>query len=241
MYKDFLVFANKTAFLNNNIWKGCMKKLELKSRGLRVCNFMSCKPKKNLAFYSDNCTMHSSQQARLAYARLWGIHDRHLIPNGTHVQQPVDQHIGNHIGRFIADKYWQFGEKLLDEIDDGKSEEEVKVGAKKKRELICKWSAEAVKATKKEKDLLRHAWINFGLYLPVNGSLDGDVDAIARKFLCVMLFVYQLLMKYCVFVFNLFKVFFTSKNKIFTPKKAIFTSKTKNVSENFSNYNTVLL
>ena len=35
---------------------------------------------------------------------------------------------------------------LLDEIDNGKSEDEVKVRAKKKRELICKWSAEAVKA-----------------------------------------------------------------------------------------------
>ena len=71
-------------------------------------------------------------------------------------------------------------EKLLDDIDDGKrSEFDKKIGAKEKRELICQWTNEAMIHINKKSESFRHAWINFGLYLPMSGEKDGDVDTIA--------------------------------------------------------------
>ena len=180
-YKDLLIFANPKGFLTNSIWKESMKKLEDKSRPLRGCDFFRRKPQKNLMFYSDNCTMHSTVQARGIYKRLWKIIERQLIPNATHVQQPVDQHFGHFIQQFIANKYWLFGESILDEIDAGKRGEKETVGIAVKREKICEWTAEAVKAARKKPNLFKHAWINFGLYLPLNGEQDGDISTIDTK------------------------------------------------------------
>ena len=86
--------------------------------------------------------------------------------------------IGNFIGKFVEEKYLKHGEKLLDEIDEGKTEETDKVGIKTIRALTRKWTNEAVMAANDKPDLLRHAWTNFGLYLPIDGSKDGDINTI---------------------------------------------------------------
>ena len=124
--------------------------------------------------------MHSSEQAKRYYRKNWKIHERCLIPNATHVQQPVDQHIGNYIGKHVMNKYWKYGESLLDEIDAGTRDETDKIGLAEMRGKICEWTNEAVIKARKERDLLRHAWINFGLYLPMDGSKDGDIDTIVK-------------------------------------------------------------
>ena len=129
-YKDILPFANKNAFLENWIWKESLKESVRRTRKQRGANLFGQFPKRNLALYSDNCTMHSTIQAKRTYARLWKVHERALIPNATHVQQPVDQHVGNFIQEYVAGKYWDYGEESLDEIDDGKREDGDKVGIK---------------------------------------------------------------------------------------------------------------
>ena len=67
----------------------------------------------------------------------------------------------------------------MDEIDDGKRSEKDKVGAKERRGLIVKWAAEAVAAARNKPNLFKHEWINFGSYLPMDGSKDGDMHSIA--------------------------------------------------------------
>ena len=156
------------------------KIFEIKTRQLRGCNLFGQRPKHSIALWSDNCTMHSTDQAKRCYARKWSIYERDLIPNATHVQQPVDQHLGNYLQNYIARKYWEFGENLLDEVDAGKRDENDKVGAKEKRELLCKCANEAIEEARKQKELLRHSWTNFGLYLPLNGESDGDTNTLVR-------------------------------------------------------------
>ena len=56
-----------------------------------------------------------------------------------------------------------------------------KVGIKVKKAMICKWANEAMIEARKKHNMLRHAWINFGLYLPINGEKDDDMDTIAKK------------------------------------------------------------
>ena len=122
--------------------------------------------------------MRSSQQAKSYYKQNWKICERSLIANATHCQQPVDQHVGSFIQDYVANKYWHFGESLLDEIDVGKRLESDKVGIREMRKHICEWTDQAIVAANKQSNLLRHAWTNFGLYLPLDGSKDGDIDTI---------------------------------------------------------------
>ena len=68
----------------------------------------------------------------------------------------------------------------MDEIDAGKRSAEDKVGAKQKRALIVKWADEAVVAAKRKPNLFKHAWINFGSYLPMYRSKDGDIESIVQ-------------------------------------------------------------
>ena len=92
----------------------------------------------------------------------------------------MDQHIGNYIQEFVGDKYWEFGEELLDEIDAGRRNASDKIGSKKLRELVCQWTSEAVIAANESPNKFRHAWINFGLYLPLDGSKDSDESTIVK-------------------------------------------------------------
>ena len=62
--------------------------------------------------------------------------------------------------------------------DEGKREETDKVGIKTIRALTCKWTSEAVIAANNKPYLLRHAWTNFGLHLPIDGSKDGDISTV---------------------------------------------------------------
>ena len=50
----------------------------------------------------------------------------------------------------------------------------------KKRDLTDKWTHAAIVDASKNTNELRHAWINFGLYLPMDGSEDGNIDSIVK-------------------------------------------------------------
>ena len=124
--------------------------------------------------------MHSSDQAKRSYIHHWKIHERSLIANATHIQQPVDQHVGNFLQTHISNDYWDWGESLLDEIDAGLRSEDDKVGIKIKRAKICEFANKAIEAAREKPDLFKHAWINFGLYLPLSGEQDGDIATLRR-------------------------------------------------------------
>ena len=165
---------------NREEWKKCMKRIEIATRRIRDSNFVGQQSKHNVILYSDNCSAHSSDHGKRSYARLWNIHERSLTANATHIQQPVDQHCGSYLQKYIQNKYWDFAEDLMDKEDAGKWPKGQKVGIKKKRQLIVQWPYEAVKASRKHPRLFKHSWNNFGLYLPMDGSKDGDITTIVR-------------------------------------------------------------
>lgn len=181
LYPGLLIVCTSNSYMKNWVWKRTMKKLEIVTRELRQCGMLGSRPKQAISLYSDNCTMHSTPQAKRIYIRNWNIHERSLIPNATHCQQPVDQHIGKQIQQYVARQYWKKGEDLLNDIESGaRKVTDKKLGAKEKRALICKWTNEAMIHINKKSDSFRHAWTNFGLYLPLNGESDGDRNTIVR-------------------------------------------------------------
>eukprot|EP01083_Nonionella_stella_P272209 922895_1 len=145
---------------------------------IRGCNIFGRNPQANLILYSDNCSSHSTDEQILKEARHWRVHERWLLKNCTHLQQPVDQHCGHWMQKFIQTKYWHFGEQLLDEVDCEERKEDDKVGAKEKRGLIVKWASEAMDESRKLDKMFKNAWVNFGLYLPIDGSKDKELETI---------------------------------------------------------------
>ena len=158
-YPNLLLLGNSTAFVNNGMWQKAVKHYACKTKALRGANFINTNPTKNVILYSDNCTMHSTDPQKLRHKRLYKIHERSSIPNATHVQQPVDQHVGCFIQEYVAEKYWRWGEKLLDDEDDGKRDGMKKEGIKTVCAKVCEWTNEAVIEARKRPQRFRHGLI----------------------------------------------------------------------------------
>jgi hypothetical protein len=100
-YKNILVFANIKAYMNNKLWVLCMAELMKLTKTFRYGNvYGASKIKQNILFYSDNCQCHSTDTQRRKNA-IKGIFERNLIPNATHIQQSIDQHLGLYLKRII--------------------------------------------------------------------------------------------------------------------------------------------
>ena len=71
-----------------------MKKLAHKTKHIRGCSIFGNNPTNTIILYSDNCSSHCNELQINRLKRRDKIHCRPLIPNCTHVQQPVDQNVG---------------------------------------------------------------------------------------------------------------------------------------------------
>ena len=163
--------------MNGIIWNKGMKEFEYRTRPLRKCNILGMQPNEFVALWNDNCSSHSSESDKEKYKKK-KIDIRQLIPLATHIQQPVDQHVGVAIKNIMKKKYFDYKECILDEVDDGKRDEDDKINTKTMRYKFCEFAYEAVKIVKEKDNLLRKSWMNFGIELPMDGSLDGDISTL---------------------------------------------------------------
>ncbi len=155
-----------------------MKELEYRTRGQRGCNIFGQQPKSHIALYNDNCTSHSTEQ-QAAYLKRKNIHIRPLLPEATHIQQQVDNHIGIFIKRDMKQSYWEWSESILDEVDDDDRDPDTeKVSMKEVRGKIFEFAFNACEKLSRKTHLLESSYINWGIELPEDGSLDGDVSTI---------------------------------------------------------------
>ena len=149
----------------------------MKTRALRGANIFGMNPKRSIILYDDNCQVHGKEEQRKQWAEK-KIIERSLIPNATHIQQPVDQHVGVAYKDNVKDKYEDWVEIVWDKWD--KKIITKKISAKERRAKICELSFEAAKELKQKQHLLESAWINLGVDLPFDGSKDGDVTTIHK-------------------------------------------------------------
>eukprot|EP01083_Nonionella_stella_P295656 1004761_1 len=155
-----LPWCKAKAWVDGAFWTKCMKELAFRTRRQRGCNAFGQNPTSSIAFYADNCSSHSSDQQKRAYQRCHKILIRDLIPNATHVQQPVDQHVGVTLKNDMKAEYRQYYEGLLDEIQNGVREATDRVGAKGMREKVFEFAFKAAQSMKQRTHLLKSSWIN---------------------------------------------------------------------------------
>ncbi len=127
-----------------------MNELEFRTRAQRGCNIFGSRPTSHIAFYNDNCGSHCTESQVKALEKR-NIHVRPLIPEATHIQQQVDNHVGVFVKNDMKHSYWDWSEAILDEVDEGKRDPNTeKVSMKEVRGKIFEFAFIACeKLTKK--------------------------------------------------------------------------------------------
>ena len=123
--------------------------------------------------YVDQCRPHFGPGFVEQFADI-GIHQRPLIANATHFQQPVDQNVGNSIKAWMDSFYYDWVLDVEEKYDAGETTK--KVGIKEKRAKIFKFAQDAFNKLKNHPRLIEKSWTNFGVELPWDGSED-DKDS----------------------------------------------------------------
>ncbi len=123
------VFCNEKGYVTNYIWTELIKRFIIKTRKVRGTDAFGLSAKNPIILYSDNCLVHSTDEQKKKYVQRHKIHERSLLQNCTHLQQPVDQHVGKFLQEKLQQKYWEWGETLLDNVEEGKRN-----GKKKRRD-----------------------------------------------------------------------------------------------------------
>lgn len=126
-----------------------------------------------VALYVDNYQTHTETTIAETYARLYGAHIRPLTSNASHHQQPIDQHVGYTLKRLVVKQVelWACQLDRMNSLGAGL----VLTPTKWKQALISFTINGVNKLNSGIYDrMLCSAWINFGLYLPLDGSRDDD-------------------------------------------------------------------
>ena len=182
LFKKWLyITCNAKAYVDNKMWVEILKEFAYRTRDIRGTTFFGRTPQYDITLFTDNCSGHSTQSQKDRLIEREKIHERDLIPNATHIQQMVDQHVGVTIKNKAKKEYRRRCENIMDDIDSGAKPENFKVDSKGKRRMLVECVYEAVRDVgENHKGMIEKSWQNFGLDLPMDGSKDGDVNTLHR-------------------------------------------------------------
>ncbi len=160
------------------IWKKTLNFFNNLTKTLRGCEKLdSTDWTKAIILNIDNYSVHLEAKIADHYAHFYGIFIRCLLRNASHIQQPIDQHVGIFIRNILIhllekviisnNRYHSFGTEL-------------QLNKQKWREMIAGLVVRAIDEIELRKNLcvLVMAWINFGLYLNHNMTEDGNINTL---------------------------------------------------------------
>ena len=172
---DVVWECSESGSMTTWIWKKTMNCLKNKTKHMRGCLSMDGFDwNKGVVLNIDNFTVHLDADVAKEYAFKYGIFVRCLIKNASHLQQPIDQHVGI----FVKNRMKQKMEKwVVDNQRMASIGEELTCTKQKWREVVAKFVKETLDEihADKKKHVLVLAWENYGLFLNLDGSQDGDI------------------------------------------------------------------
>ena len=90
-----MMFGTKTGNMDSTVWPKVLAALAKRTRRERGCVAGTGEDwKYGAALYVDSYAVHLNREVAIALARDHGIFIRPLLRNASHLQQPVDRHIG---------------------------------------------------------------------------------------------------------------------------------------------------
>lgn len=175
--------VTKSGSLTQDAWAVALKAFQNLTKKYRRCRHMNGEDyEQPVALYVDNYSVHLNEELGHEYARKYGIFLRYLIKNASHIQQPVDQHIGYNLKRRVVTRIEAMVVHMDRMLALGQTEP---IGLKKWREVICGIVVEEVQKMNDDDDtrmLYLNAWVNMGLFsLPLDGSLDDKKETLRRN------------------------------------------------------------
>jgi len=175
------IFLSITGSMNAEIWAESLNLFKNATARVRGCHNSNGTDWKNaIVLNIDNCSSHLESKIAEKYSTDYGIHLRCLTRNASHIQQPVDQNIGK-IFKIIFKKLLLDMMFKLDNLANlGRAP---KVDTKKWRELVIRLMDQSLIEINSPyyAYLFMCAWINYGLYLCLLGTQDGEESSLHQS------------------------------------------------------------
>ena len=170
--------CSESGSMTTPIWVKVMTILQNRTKGLRGCLKQNGSDwKKAIVLNIDNYKVHLNVQIASEYAKKYGIFIRCLLKNASHLQQPIDQHIGLLLKKRIKEgiQQWLIKSNIVRQHNIN-----FKITAQKWREMVVSFVKKGVKDLDDRKylNVFVLAWWNYGLYLNLDGNEDGDVNTL---------------------------------------------------------------
>ncbi len=172
--------TNESGNMTAPLWVKVMNFLQNRTKTLRGCmrsNGMDWI--KAIVLNVDNYGVHLERKLAHKYATFYGIFIRCLLRNASHIQQPVDQHIGQFIKTRIKNKLAQWIGSSNHFTSFGSN---LKMDKQTWRKLTARFVLDAIREIESAENqhVLTLSWCNYGLYLPLDGSEDGNIDTLHK-------------------------------------------------------------
>ena len=176
------VLCSLSGSMTHSVWLQTLNLFQNLTKSIRGCHSVEGTDWTIAIVLSmDNYGVHLDEKLAKDYSKLFGIYMRCLLKNASHFQQPVDQHVGIWIKNLIINNLSTWTNNLNAFYSFGRGVSELKLG--KWREFVIRFVAEAIQKieTVANRIVLIFAWVNLGVYLPLDGSLDGDDTTLHRN------------------------------------------------------------
>ena len=175
---DVYFYCSPSGSMTLKIWEQVMVILQSRTKEMRLCQNMNGEDWKNaIVLNIDNYSVHLNAEIAHRYATRYGIFIRCLLRNASHIQQPIDHHVGQLMKRIIKQKIesWVSKSYRIASLDTC-----LQVTDPKWRQMVIAFVIQAVRELKDEKylDVFVAAWINYGLYLMLDGSDDEKIETL---------------------------------------------------------------
>ncbi len=178
-------FCTQSGSVTARVWGKIMNVFKNLTKVLRGCEKQTATDwRKAIVLNVDNYGVHLEKKLAQKWASLYGIFLRCLLRNASHIQQPIDQHIGETVKKIIKGKL----EKWIGSANRYNSYGvEVALSKQKWRQVLARFVLEASREIEADanKHMLALSWQNYGLYLPLNGSLDKEISTLHKDSLKV--------------------------------------------------------
>ena len=139
--------ATKSGNMNGRIWELTLRLIQNRTKKLRGCMSGDGKDwERAIALYFDNFASHLDERITREYSEEYGIFARTLLKNTSHIQQPVDQHIGRILKLLVRDIVLRLVTDIETYVSFGRSAAHPK---QKWREYTCRLVMEAERQVKR--------------------------------------------------------------------------------------------